>query len=82
MSQSSPNSKMPLNMSDLNRLPDLATAIFCQIGEDPNLEGLRRTPERFAKAILELTQGCSLSGLDAIGEGIFEGESLWPKLTE
>lgn len=75
MAQSSLNSNLPADISHLNRLPDLAAAIFRQIGEDPNREGLKKTPERFAKAILELTQGYSLSGLDVIGEGIFESES-------
>lgn len=62
----------------ITRLPEMAVALFHQIGEDPNREGLKRTPERFAKAMLELTKGYGMSGFDAIGEGIFESESNGP----
>lgn len=52
------------------RLPEMAQARFSQIGENSNREGLKKTPERFAKAMAELTRGYSMTGLDAIGEGI------------
>jgi len=38
-------------------IPDLVRKILIQLGEDPNREGLRHTPERFAKALQFLTSG-------------------------
>ncbi len=52
--------------------------LFFEIGEDPFREGLLKTPERFKKAFLELTQGYSLTPECVIGEGIFEKESDGP----
>ena len=38
-------------------IADLVRQMIAQIGEDPNREGLRRTPERFEKALRYLTSG-------------------------
>src|SRR3984957_19488816 len=38
-------------------IADLVRKIIVQIGEDPNREGLQRTPERFEKALRYLTSG-------------------------
>jgi GTP cyclohydrolase IA len=38
-------------------IADLVRKIIVQLGEDPNREGLRRTPERFEKALRYLTSG-------------------------
>jgi GTP cyclohydrolase I len=38
-------------------IADLVRRMIAQIGEDPNREGLRRTPERFEKALRYLTSG-------------------------
>ena len=38
-------------------IADLVRTMLVQIGEDPNREGLRRTPERFEKALRFLTSG-------------------------
>jgi GTP cyclohydrolase I len=38
-------------------IADLVRRILHMIGEDPNREGLRRTPERFEKALRYLTNG-------------------------
>lgn len=38
-------------------IADLARRIIAQLGEDPNREGLRHTPERFEKALRFLTKG-------------------------
>lgn len=45
-----------------------------QIGEDPEREGLLKTPERFEKAMRELTSGYRITAAQAVGEGIFEAE--------
>jgi GTP cyclohydrolase I len=39
------------------KIAELVRKILVQIGEDPDREGLRRTPERFEKAIRYLTNG-------------------------
>ena len=38
-------------------IAELVRQIIVQLGEDPNREGLRRTPERFEKALRFLTSG-------------------------
>ncbi|HVB86717.1 MAG TPA: GTP cyclohydrolase I FolE [Candidatus Dormibacteraeota bacterium] len=38
-------------------IADLVRRMIVQLGEDPNREGLRRTPERFEKALKYLTSG-------------------------
>jgi GTP cyclohydrolase I len=38
-------------------IADLVRRMLVQLGEDPNREGLRRTPERFEKALKYLTSG-------------------------
>lgn len=57
---------------------ELCRSLFQEIGENPLREGLLKTPERFRKAIMELTRGYHLSARDAVGEGIFETESNGP----
>ena len=69
---------LPAPLTPAARLPEIAKHLFHQIGEDPNREGLQKTPERFAKALLELTKGYALTGREAIGEGVFDSESNGP----
>ncbi len=42
-----------------------------QIGEDPNREGLQKTPERVAKAMQFLTHGYDLNPADILNQAIF-----------
>ncbi len=72
------NLALPVPFKGVTRLTEIAQALFVQIGEDPNREGLQRTPERFAKAMDELTTGYAMTGMEAIGEGIFKSESNGP----
>ena len=53
-------------------------ALLQAVGEDLGREGLERTPERFAKAILELCQGYRMSVSEVVGQGVFaaEGQGL------
>jgi GTP cyclohydrolase IA len=44
------------------------------LGEDPEREGLVRTPARVASALKWLTQGYASSAEEVVGEGIFEEE--------
>ena len=44
------------------------------IGEDPDREGLKRTPERVARSMQWLTKGYRAQVTDVIGTGIFRSE--------
>lgn len=44
------------------------------LGEDPDREGLAKTPERVEKALRWLTRGYGLSVMDAVGDALFEEE--------
>ena len=50
----------------------LIRSLLEQMGEDPDREGLIRTPGRVIKAYDELTAGMNLTVADAVGEGVFE----------
>ena len=54
---------------------DLVQIMLNNIGEDPTREGLLRTPERFEKALAELTSGYKENLIDVVGEGVFEAEN-------
>jgi GTP cyclohydrolase IA len=41
----------------IKKLEDAVTTIITEVGEDPNREGLLKTPNRVAKAMLFLTEG-------------------------
>jgi GTP cyclohydrolase I len=44
------------------------------LGEDPDREGLQRTPARVARALKWMTQGYGSSAKDVVGNGIFKEE--------
>lgn len=54
---------------------DLVQMMLNNIGEDPTREGLVRTPERFEKALAELTSGYKQDLNEVVGEGVFEAEN-------
>jgi len=43
-------------------------------GEDTEREGVRKTPQRFAKAMKHLTSGYTMTAREAVGEGVFDAE--------
>lgn len=63
-----------LKPADPNSISSLAHNILIGIGEDPQREGLERTPERFEKALTELTSGYELNVDGVVGEGVFDAE--------
>ena len=46
--------------------------ILASLGEDPDREGLAKTPERVEKALAWLTRGYELSVMDAVGDALFQ----------
>jgi GTP cyclohydrolase IA len=62
---------------EADREPAFAALVRRQLellGEDPDREGLLRTPERVAKSLGWLTHGYQLEPADVIGDAIFEEE--------
>lgn len=57
---------------DRDFIIDAVTGILKAIGEDPEREGLLRTPERVAKAYGELLGGYRTDPIDLLNEAIFE----------
>jgi GTP cyclohydrolase I len=53
------------------RKEQLVRALLDEVGEDPNREGLRRTPLRVAKALDFLTSGYDQSAEDIIKKAVF-----------
>ena len=50
---------------------ELIHDLLQQLGEDPEREGLARTPQRVEKSLKELTAGMTMSVEDVVGEGVF-----------
>ena len=57
------------------RVEELIRELLIEIGEDPDREGLVRTPERYAKAMEFLTKGYSEEPDKIINNAIFSSES-------
>ena len=60
------------NQELINKIAEHYKAILELIGEDPTREGLVKTPQRAAKALLENTVGYDMSGEDIIKAAVFE----------
>jgi GTP cyclohydrolase I len=58
-----------------DKLEQAASYILEEIGEEPNREGLTRTPIRFAKAWREITSGYKRTVGEIVGDGVFSAES-------
>ncbi|KAI8379603.1 uncharacterized protein BYT42DRAFT_569366 [Radiomyces spectabilis] len=54
------------------KIADAVRTILSAIGEDPDREGLIKTPERYAKALLFFTKGYEQNIQDVINEAVFE----------
>jgi len=54
-----------------SNLQDLYASVLTELGEDPNREGLLKTPERVAKAMQFLTNGYQLNPDEIIESALF-----------
>lgn len=62
------------NPKQINTIADRYTDILKEIGEDPNREGLLKTPERVAKALQYLTHGYDLNPAEILKSAMFKEE--------
>jgi GTP cyclohydrolase IA len=51
--------------------PDLVAEMIKRLGDDPDREGMKKTPERVEKAMRFLTQGYTRTGAQAVGDALF-----------
>ncbi len=58
--------------SDDVAIRDLIHTLLEKLGDDPEREGLARTPERVERSLAELTAGRTKSVAEAVGEGVFK----------
>jgi GTP cyclohydrolase IA len=56
----------------LQRITDATRVILECLDDDPNREGLRKTPGRYAKAIMNLTSGYQLTPSAVLGDAEFD----------
>ena len=59
-------------MSDPNDIPGHVRAILAAIGEDPDRDGLRKTPERVDNAFRFLTRGYAQDAQTLINKALFD----------
>ena len=59
----------------LDQMTSACKTILKCIGEDPSREGLLKTPERWAKALLFMTSGYSLSAKQVLNDAVFTEDS-------
>ncbi len=65
------------NSSEQERIDRIAAhikAIIEELGEDPSREGLVKTPQRAAKALVFLTSGYEQDGAEVLKQAVFENE--------
>ncbi len=60
---------------NLEKISQLVRELLIEIGEDPDREGLQKTPERVARAYAELTKGYRQIPEDIINNAVFKSES-------
>ena len=64
-----------MRIMNVERVAELVRQLLIEIGEDPDREGLRNTPQRVAKAYEFLTQGYRQSPREVINGAVFSSDS-------
>ena len=60
---------------NLQRVEELVRELLVEVGEDPNREGLARTPQRVAEAYQYLTSGYRADLKDIVNNAVFESHA-------
>ena len=60
------------NASDVPALAPLVRRQLALLGEDPDREGLLKTPERVSKSLTWLTRGYEMDVAEVVGDAVFE----------
>ena len=53
-------------------IADLVETLLVELGEDPDRQGLKTTPDRVARALRELTDGYNVKPEDVVADAIFD----------
>lgn len=59
---------------NLEKVAGLTRELLIEIGEDPDREGLAKTPERFARSMAFLTQGYTQTAHEVVNDARFQTE--------
>ena len=64
----------PVKVSDLSAasFEDLVAEMILRLGDDPEREGMRKTPKRVAKSLAFLTEGYRKRPQDVVGDALYE----------
>ena len=64
----------PAEVSDLSTAPfeDLVAEMILRLGDDPEREGMRKTPKRVAKSLAFLTEGYHKRPQEVVGDALYE----------
>jgi len=64
----------PARVSDLSAasFEDLVAEIILRLGDDPEREGMRKTPKRVAKSLAFLTEGYRKRPQEVVGDALYE----------
>ena len=57
------------------KVAGLVKALLVELGEDPERDGLRKTPQRVAKAMAYLTRGYRQNRMEVVNQAVFTAES-------
>ena len=65
-----------METAQLTSIPAVARELLRLIGEDPSRKELKKTPERFSKAIMELTAGYSMDIESIVNGAIYPANAM------